>query len=91
VNVPQLSRNSAAGSSVAENGAMETETIWSDTVPEGRRRVVEARLAARRSQLTELDAASRGAEGAIARTLLDLQASAVRRMISELENELAAI
>ena len=70
---------------------METQTLWSDTLPEGRRRAIESRLAARRDQLADLEAASRGAEGAIARTLLEVQASAVRRMIGELEHELSSI
>lgn len=70
---------------------METETLWSDTLPAGRRRAIESRLAARRGKLAELDAASREAPGAIARTLLEVQAAAVRRAISELERELRSI
>lgn len=65
--------------------------FWNDTLPDTRRRLVEARLEHRRRQLARLQGEIEGAPGAIARTLLDAQATAVRRVIVELETELAAI
>jgi len=66
-------------------------SLWQDTLPDSRRRAAEARLAARRRQLDGLESELRDAPGAIARTLIEVQAAAVRRVISELEDELAAI
>lgn len=65
--------------------------LWNDTLPDSRRRALAARLEARRSQLARLEAEAREAPGAIARTLLEVQAATVRRAITELEGELAAI
>lgn len=66
-------------------------TVWNDTLPDSRRRALEARLESRRRQLAELERATAAAEGGIARTLVEVQAATVRRVITELEAELASI
>jgi hypothetical protein len=70
---------------------MESPTVWTDTLPGSRRLSIEARLKARRAQLADLEAEAMAAPGAIARTVLELQATPVRRAITELEAELASI
>jgi hypothetical protein len=70
---------------------MESPILWTDTLPLSRRRSIMARLEARHAPLADLEAEAVAAPGAIARTVLELQATPVRRAISELEAELASI